>query len=249
MAVMQPAQRWDSGATHPLGGSSLDQQRARARMGWGERPKISTLKSEKMIADMPHLLHRLRTTLHTLLHRQAARARCASRTFTQRTGGFRTTTAALSHGRLAAFPTAAIVLAASTTIPFAVTPLECSPTYHGVPVAATFLMHQALPVFDKTFPGLEMSPVFVMGHPEYSYAETGLLSSVWATGATMELPIFERLSEEEEAKLGSSGIRKKPVGRLLLVGECEYGCAAVRLREMKVFKANGELLWEKKMGK
>ncbi|KAJ3412968.1 hypothetical protein HDV05_008683 [Chytridiales sp. JEL 0842] len=144
-------------------------------------------------------------------------------------------------------------------------PLECSPTYNGVPVAASFLMHQAHPHFEKQFPGLEMSAVFISRDPkfrplkrdgtqderkeeewerEYVYVEKGL--SFWPTGAHVEVPIFERLSEVEEARLGNAGIRKGSVGRLVLEGECGYGCASVKLKEMRVEKLDGTVVWSKR---
>ncbi|TPX69351.1 hypothetical protein SpCBS45565_g02496 [Spizellomyces sp. 'palustris'] len=128
--------------------------------------------------------------------------------------------------------------------------LECSPTFNGVPVAATFLMHQALPRFEKKFPGLEISAVYDANRPEeFKYEETGLFSSLMPSQAIVEVPVFEKLSETEEAKLGVSGIRKKPVGRVQLKGTCSIGCAKVELTEMRVLKNNGQVVWEwKKKG-
>ncbi|KAI8841279.1 hypothetical protein BC829DRAFT_402521 [Chytridium lagenaria] len=34
---------------------------------------------------------------------------------------------------------------------------------------------------------------------------------------------------------------------LVLKGSCTYGCAAVKLTEMRVLKLNGEVQWEKKL--
>ena len=39
--------------------------------------------------------------------------------------------------------------------------------------------------------------------------------------------------------------RKSSVGRLELTGECEYGCAKVRMKSLRVLKINGDLVWEK----
>ncbi|KAJ3157277.1 hypothetical protein HDU89_002689 [Geranomyces variabilis] len=129
-------------------------------------------------------------------------------------------------------------------------PVECSPTFQGVPVAATFLMHQALPRFHRKFPGLELSPVFDMARPEeFGYREEGLFASVMPSTAVVEVPIFEKLSEMEEAKLGGAGIRKSPVGKAVLKGKCSLGCAKVDLVEITVFKMNGDIVWEwKKKG-
>ncbi|KAJ3006127.1 hypothetical protein HKX48_000293 [Thoreauomyces humboldtii] len=127
-------------------------------------------------------------------------------------------------------------------------PLDCSPTFQGVPVAATFLMHQALPRFDRKFPGLEISAVFDMARPlEFVYEESG--GFVMASEATVEVPVFERLDEVEEAKLGGAGIRKKAVGRVRIKGTCSLGCAKVEMTEMAVFKVNGDLVWEWKKKK
>ncbi|KAJ3055328.1 hypothetical protein HK097_010828 [Rhizophlyctis rosea] len=129
-------------------------------------------------------------------------------------------------------------------------PAECSPKFNGVPVAATFLMHQALSRFEAQFPGLEMSAVFDTSRPEeYSYHEEGLLASILPSVAVAVVPVFEKLTEAEEAKLGGAGIRKKPVGKIEIRGSCSVGCAAVELKEMKVMKPNGDVVWEWKKSK
>ncbi|KAJ3109912.1 hypothetical protein HDU96_007055 [Phlyctochytrium bullatum] len=106
-------------------------------------------------------------------------------------------------------------------------------------------MHQAIPHFERQFPGLEMSAIFATNHPDFDYEEKGLLSTLWPTRAVVTVPIFERLPEEEEAKLGGAGIRKNPVGRIVLEGSCQYGCATVKLASIKVFTMENELKWEK----
>ncbi|KAI9366061.1 hypothetical protein DFJ73DRAFT_806936 [Zopfochytrium polystomum] len=82
---------------------------------------------------------------------------------------------------------------------------------------------------------------------EYAYAESGLVASVWPTAARTEVPVFERLSAVEEANLGQAGIRKKPVGKLVMIGSCTYGCAQVKLRVLQVYSLKGDLIWEKKV--
>ncbi|KAJ3291527.1 hypothetical protein HK104_005990 [Borealophlyctis nickersoniae] len=106
-------------------------------------------------------------------------------------------------------------------------------------------MHQALIYLEKQFPGLELSPVYDANRPdEYSYQEEGLFSRFFPTAAVAEVPLFEKLREEEEARLGAAGIRKKPVAKAVLKGSCKVGCAAVELTEIKVLKLNGDVVWE-----
>ncbi|KAI8620535.1 hypothetical protein BC830DRAFT_1098725 [Chytriomyces sp. MP71] len=147
-----------------------------------------------------------------------------------------------------------------------------SPAFQGTPVAATLLMHQAVKIFDKQFDGLlEMSPVFVLPedmpspesyskgtsgdteteddptavHKQFSYTESGGLLGSWASACTVKVPVFEKLDEQEEARLGNAGIRKRPVGSLIMEGKCTYGCAAVQLMHMQVQKLDGSVVWEK----
>ena len=133
--------------------------------------------------------------------------------------------------------------------------LNCSPMFQGVPVAATFIMNQAIPIFNTKFPGLEVSAVFAPGMPGHVYEEQGGIGSLYPTRCVAEVPVYEKLHEEEEKRLGSAGIRKKPVGILVSRGECKYGCASVVLCELEVLKYTdeGELdrlnpiwVWKKK---
>jgi hypothetical protein len=68
----------------------------------------------------------------------------------------------------------ACAAAISTTAILTRPSLKCTPTFNGVPVAAPFIMNKAYPIFDKAFPGLEMSGVFVNDHKEFSFEETGM---------------------------------------------------------------------------
>ncbi|KAJ3078302.1 hypothetical protein HDU99_000656, partial [Rhizoclosmatium hyalinum] len=144
-----------------------------------------------------------------------------------------------------------------------------SPIFQGTPVAATLLMHQAAKIFDKQFDSLlEMSAVFVLPEnvpdrgaysknasdqeneesrmiKEFGYSESGGFLGTWATGVEVIVPVFEKLSETEEARLGSVGIRKRPVGSLKMKGKCTYGCAVVQLMHMQVLKLDGTVVWEK----
>ncbi|TPX32518.1 hypothetical protein SmJEL517_g04346 [Synchytrium microbalum] len=132
---------------------------------------------------------------------------------------------------------AAVILGLTTSKPS----IECSPSFNGVPVAATFLMRQAEPIFNKHFPGLELSPVFVMDGINFGYTEQSILG--WASTATVEVPVYERLSQTEEVRLGTSGLRKGAVGKAYITGGCSYGCAKVVMSEIKVVKMNGEVVW------
>ncbi|KAJ3181037.1 hypothetical protein HDU85_003739 [Gaertneriomyces sp. JEL0708] len=129
-------------------------------------------------------------------------------------------------------------------------PVECSPTFNGVPVAATFLIHQATPKLDAKFPGLEISPIFDINQPQdYKYEEESTFLSIMPSYALVEVPMYEKLSSLEEAKLGVSGLKKNPVGKAVLKGSCSLGCAKVTLVEIKLLKLNGDLVWEwKKKG-
>ncbi|TPX44447.1 hypothetical protein SeMB42_g03197 [Synchytrium endobioticum] len=120
--------------------------------------------------------------------------------------------------------------------------LECSPTFNGVPVAATFLMRQAEPVFNKQFPGLEISSVYVVDGQHFAYSESSLFG-LFASSATVRVPIYERLPREEEMRLASAGLRKHPVGEAIISGSCSYGCAKVVITDIKVVKMNGDEVW------
>ncbi len=89
-----------------------------------------------------------------------------------------------------------------------------------------------------------MSPVFIMDHPDFRYDEFGLLKALWIDRVEIELPVFERLDDKEEAKLGANGIRKSPVGSVVLVGRCSLNCAKVQLVCMQVKKKDGTIVWE-----
>ncbi|KAI9342615.1 hypothetical protein BDR26DRAFT_859256 [Obelidium mucronatum] len=148
-----------------------------------------------------------------------------------------------------------------------------SPLFQGTPVAATLLMHQAGKLFDRQFQDLlEMSPVFVLPEnlpdrgaysngnadlgpeeeevegkkmmQEFAYEETGGFLGTWASGVEVKVPVFEKLSQTEESRLGNAGIRKKPVGALIMKGKCSYGCAVVQLMHMQVVKLDGSTVWE-----
>jgi hypothetical protein len=112
-------------------------------------------------------------------------------------------------------------------------------------------MRQASPVFDAQFPGLEMAAIYVPNHPDFVYTETSavpLLQLLYPTGCTVEVPVFQRLSDREEAELGHSGVRKKPIGRVVIRGECRYACSQVLMVEMTVVRGDGTVVWTWALG-
>ena len=127
--------------------------------------------------------------------------------------------------------------------------IECSPTFAGVPVAATFLMHQAYDKFEKEFPGLELPSVFDMNSSEFEYFEsTSSIGKLTGTifgpsEATIIIPVYEKYSQLEEERLGSAGIKKSPVGKVKITGKCQIGCARVLMTQMTLFKLNNEIVW------
>ena len=133
--------------------------------------------------------------------------------------------------------------------------LLASPTFGGIPVGATFLMHQGLPIFQKEFPGLEMSAVDDSDECFYSEKRSignhkdgpldfFLLKLIGPKEAIVQIPIYERYSQQEEERLGNAGIKKASVGKLTLKGSCDLGCAKVLLKEMILYKGNGQdIVW------
>ncbi len=124
--------------------------------------------------------------------------------------------------------------------------VNSSPTYQGVPVGCTFLIQQSQPIFTKQFPGLEISPVFSLGQPNNTYREQGL---IYPTQATLGIPVYRKFSPLEEARLGSSGIKKKQVAQLVIDGKCKYACANVYLVKMTLYKCEDEqptdeIIWQ-----
>ncbi|KAL2917715.1 hypothetical protein HK105_202588 [Polyrhizophydium stewartii] len=92
-----------------------------------------------------------------------------------------------------------------------------------------------MPVVADAFPGLEISAVFAPGLGGHVYLETGGIMGFYPTQAVVEIPMFERMSREEEERLGSAGISKQAVGILRATGECKYGCATVRLTDLALY--------------
>lgn len=89
-----------------------------------------------------------------------------------------------------------------------------------------------------------MSGVYVNDNPEFSFEETGVLKTLlFPSGCRVTCPVFERLQQKEEERLGNAGIRKSPVGQLELVGECKWGCAQVVLKGMILRRNDGTEVW------
>ena len=119
--------------------------------------------------------------------------------------------------------------------------VAASPTFEGIPVAATILIHQAYPHFAKAFPGLELSPAFSPGKEKgHFYEEKGGLFGIYPTSCKIGIPIFERLSQLEESRIGQALLMKPVVAYLILIGDCTVGCAAANLSEMVLLKVDEE---------
>jgi hypothetical protein len=114
--------------------------------------------------------------------------------------------------------------------------IYCSPTFEGVPVSATLLIHQSIPYFEKKFPGLEVSGVYSPGEPGHTYVESGKILGLYPTKCTVTIPIYEKLSKEEEERLGKAMIKKDAVAHLILHGECKVGCATATLSSIRIYK-------------
>jgi hypothetical protein len=120
-------------------------------------------------------------------------------------------------------------------------------------------MHQAYDIFEKAFPLLEMSAVYSIEGDDFGYEESPadpnalssqLFSKVFGPSqAQVKLPVYEKLSQAEEERLGTAGIRKSPVGHLILRGECKVGCAQVRLVYIELRKMNGDVVWSQDCSK
>lgn len=75
----------------------------------------------------------------------------------------------------------------------------------------------------------------------FNFTESGGI--IWSNHCEASIPIYKKLSKHEEMELGTAGLRKKPVGVLVMKGECRYGCAQVVLMEWVVRKLDGEVVW------
>jgi hypothetical protein len=122
--------------------------------------------------------------------------------------------------------------------------LHQSPTFQGIPVAGTLLIHQSIPYFQRQFPKLEISGVFAPGEEYHTYTETGQTFGIYPTGCTVTLPIFEMLSIEEEERMGKALLKKQVVGVVVIEGECKAGCATASVKSIKVYKMNTSLVPE-----
>ncbi|KAJ3128925.1 hypothetical protein HK098_003022 [Nowakowskiella sp. JEL0407] len=74
----------------------------------------------------------------------------------------------------------------------------------------------------------------------FSFSENnGSVSALfYPTECVASVPVFEKKGQREEALMGAAGIRKTPVGKLVMKGKCKFGCATVQLVEMWIEKIN-----------
>lgn len=91
----------------------------------------------------------------------------------------------------------------------------------GIPVACMFLPFQAQAVFNSEFPGLEISPVYLDDTKGFTCEEFGGLLGFYPTSTVVSIPVYERKSAIEEARMGTNGIRKVAVGSLRISGDCK----------------------------
>lgn len=119
--------------------------------------------------------------------------------------------------------------------------IKASPTFEGVPVSATLLIHQASPLFYQEFPGLTLAPSFAPKKQlNHTYEETGGILGIYPTGCELGIPVYEKLTEIEETRLGKALLAKPSVAHLVIKGSCKVGCATAFLTEMKLFKVDSE---------
>lgn len=85
----------------------------------------------------------------------------------------------------------------------------------------------------------------------HTYQESGGFAGVYPTKCQVGIPIFERLSQLEEARIGQALLLKPAVAHLVLKGDCKVGCATASLSEMELFKVDQEKkpIWEKSVWK
>jgi hypothetical protein len=126
--------------------------------------------------------------------------------------------------------------------------LDCSPTFEGIPTAATLLIFQSISLFEAKFKDkLLISPVFKPGSLNHIYTEKGIIIP---SRCSVELPVYEKLPEEEEKRLGKLLIEKQIVGHLVIRGDCKLGCASVTMTSIQLFKVDkdskpyGTPIWE-----
>jgi hypothetical protein len=113
-----------------------------------------------------------------------------------------------------------------------------SPTFQGIPVAGTLLIHQSIPYFQAQFPKLEVCGVFAPSEEFHEYIETGHTFGVYPTGCRISIPIYEKLSIEEEERLGKALLKKPVVGVMVIEGECKVGCATATIKSINVYRLN-----------
>lgn len=87
-----------------------------------------------------------------------------------------------------------------------------------------------------------MSAVYIDGQDYYRYSEEGLM---WPNACTVTIPVYKKLEQVEDARMGVNGIKKKEVGYLEMRGECKFGCAASTLVSLKLVAIGAEesVIW------
>ena len=75
--------------------------------------------------------------------------------------------------------------------------IHAAPTYQGVPVPGILLVNQSIEIFTKQFPTFEISSYFSPGQPFHAFSESVGFFGLFSNSCDVEIPVFERLSEEE----------------------------------------------------
>jgi hypothetical protein len=119
--------------------------------------------------------------------------------------------------------------------------IACSPTFEGIPVSATLIIFQAVSHFQKHYPGLEISASFSPGKAaEHFYKEEGGFLGLFPTRCVVGIPVFEKLDELEESRLGQALLMKPIVGHLVLEGKCKMGCASATLSSLSLYRVDSQ---------
>jgi hypothetical protein len=92
--------------------------------------------------------------------------------------------------------------------------VSSTPKFNNTPFPVTVLPLQSHPVLRTYFAQLQLAPVYVPEADFNSYRQNGMM---WPTECTVTMPVYRKISEAQEMRLGANGIQKMPVGYLEMV--------------------------------